>query len=61
MEGVKVSPKMHLRLRKVINVLHFVFEYYSQFTSKLTSTIARLDADAREKVKTLIDVSKWTV
>jgi hypothetical protein len=27
----------------------------------LDSTLARLDAAAREKVKTLIDVSKWTV
>jgi hypothetical protein len=49
------------RLRKVINILHFVLGYYCQFTGKLQRTIARLDASAREKIKVLIDVSKWTV
>ena len=49
------------RLRKVINILHFVIGYYGQFRDKLQRTIARLDAQAREKVRTLIDVSKWTL
>jgi len=38
-----------------------VSSYYGQFRDKLASTLARLDSEAREKVKTLIDVSKWTV
>lgn len=49
------------RLHKVINILHFVIGYYGQFREKLQRTIARLDAQAREKVRVLIDVSKWTV
>jgi len=44
-----------------VNILDFVAAYYVQFKEKLEATIARLDAEAREKVKTLIDVSKWTV
>jgi hypothetical protein len=61
LEGVKLTKAMRKRLTKVINVMDFVYSYYSQFKDKLNSTLARLDADAREKVKTLIDVSKWTV
>lgn len=49
------------RLTKVLNILHFVLGYYGQFKPKLERTIARLDAAARQKIKTLIDVSKWTV
>jgi len=49
------------RLRKVLNILHFILGYYSQFKPKLVRTIARLDAQARDKIKTLIDVSKWTL
>lgn len=41
--------------------MHFTLGYYGQFKGKLIRTIARLDAQAREKVKTLIDVSKWTL
>lgn len=59
--GLILNRKMKERLRVVVNVLNFVSSYYAQFREKLNSTIARLDADAREKVKTLIDVSKWTV
>lgn len=44
-----------------MNILEFVSSYYGQFRERLQSTIARLDANAREKIKTLIDVSKWTV
>jgi hypothetical protein len=55
------TSKQYLRLEKTLNLLNFVTSYYSQFTGKLDSTLARLDAAAREKVKTLIDVSKWTV
>lgn len=57
----RYSKRMSERLRVVVNVLNFVSNYYAQFREKLASTVARLDADAREKVKTLIDVSKWTV
>jgi hypothetical protein len=49
------------RLTMVVNILDFVSGYYGQFEDKLISTVRRLDEDAREKVKTLIDVSKWTV
>jgi 1,6-anhydro-N-acetylmuramate kinase len=41
--------------------LSFVIGYYGQFKEKLEKTIGRLDAQARDKIKTLIDVSKWTV
>jgi hypothetical protein len=49
------------RIRKVTNILHFVLGYYGQFREKLSRTIARLDAAARDKIKVLIDVSKWTL
>lgn len=49
------------RIRKVLNILHFVLGYYGQFRDKLSRTIARLDAAARDKIKVLIDVSKWTL
>ena len=52
---------MLARLTATLNILHFVAGYYGQFRDRLQSTIARLDAEARDKVKTLIDVSKWTV
>lgn len=52
---------MQARLNTVVNILDFVFGYYTQFQPKLLSTVRRLDEEAREKVKTLIDVSKWTV
>ncbi len=48
-------------MKATIHILDFVSSYYGQFRERLQSTIARLDADARDKVKTLIDVSKWTV
>ena len=46
---------------KVINILSFIHCYYGQFENKLRKTVERLDSAARTKVKTLIDVSKWTV
>ena len=52
---------MKKRLSKVINVLNFILSYYGQFAEKLRNTVDRLDGAARTKVKTLIDVSKWTV
>ena len=54
-------PLLKERLDKVINILHFILGYYGQFKDKLIRTIARLDAHARDKIKVLIDVSKWTV
>jgi hypothetical protein len=45
----------------VLNILSFVIGYYEQFKPKLGRTIARLDVQAREKIKTLIDISKWTL
>ena len=52
---------VQMRLEKVINILAFVHTYYGQFKDKLNKTVERLDSAARTKVKTLIDVSKWTV
>jgi len=49
------------RLSKVVNILAFIHGYYGQFEAKLTATVERLDSAARTKVKTLIDVRKWTV
>jgi len=56
-----IKQQMGERLGKVINMLDFIHRYYQQFQPKLVSTVERLDADARTKIKTLIDVSKWTV
>jgi hypothetical protein len=56
-----ISKAMRTRLEKVLNILCFIHSYYSQFEEKLDSTVKRLDSVAREKVKTLIDVGKWTV
>ena len=56
-----VRDKILLRLQKVLNILSFVIGYYEQFKPKLGRTIARLDVQAREKIKTLIDISKWTL
>ena len=52
---------MKIRLAKVINIVSFIHSYYAQFESKLKKTVERLDSAARTKVKTLIDVRKWTV
>lgn len=41
--------------------MEYVISYYGQFKPKLAKTIARLDEQARDKIKTLIDVSKWTL
>ena len=49
------------RLQKVLHILSFIHSYYGQFEEKLNQTVRRLDSAAREKVKTLIDVRKWTV
>jgi len=43
------------------SILFYIINYYGQFEEKLDKTIDRLDKQAREKIKTLIDVSKWTV
>ena len=52
---------MKQRLKNFINMLAFVVTYYGQFRNKLVQTVERLDSDARTKIKTLINVSKWTV
>lgn len=57
----RASPSFLVRLQSAINALNFVHEYYKQFFPKLQQTISRLDADAREKVKLLIDIKKWTL
>ena len=56
-----MSAEVKERLYKVVNVLKFVHAYYEQFSAKLESTVKRLDSAARTKVKTLIDIGKWTV
>ena len=45
----------------MLNCISFVLGYYSQFKDRLRKTTERLDAAAREKVKNLIDISKWSV
>ena len=57
----KQPEKVKIRLAKVINIVSFIHSYYAQFESKLKKTVERLDSAARTKVKTLIDVRKWTV
>lgn len=57
----KYPSQISTRLTKVINILSYVNGYYGQFKVKLEQTVLRLDDAAREKVKTLIDVSKWTI
>jgi hypothetical protein len=54
-------PRMVERYKKTRCILTFIVNYYAQFEPKLIKTIERLDAKAREKVTTLIDVGKWTV
>jgi hypothetical protein len=58
---VTSSDEMRTRMRKISNIIDFAVSYYSQFEAKLISTIERLDGAAREKVRTLIDVSKWSL
>lgn len=58
---VGMADQVKERLYKVVNVLKFVHTYYDQFSAKLESTVKRLDSAARTKVKTLIDIGKWTV
>jgi midasin len=57
----RLPEHMYARLSTLVNILDFVVGYYGQFEDKLVATVRRLDEDAREKVKTLIDVSKWNV
>jgi midasin len=61
------TPDGPLRERKlqraevVQNCITFIIGYYSQFKERLRKTTERLDAAAREKIKNLIDISKWSV
>ena len=55
------TPAMSVRLTHILNIMHYTLHYYSQFKDKLAQTINRLDQESRDKIKTLIDVSKWTV
>ena len=57
----KLPEKIATRLSRIISTLHFILNYYTQYHPKLLSTILRLEEAAREKVKVLIDVGKWTV
>ena len=59
--SAKQPDFIKIRLAKVINILSFFCSYYGQFEDKLRKTVERLDGAARTKVKTLIDVGKWTV
>ena len=60
-QSIKQPEKVKIRLAKVINIVSFIHSYYAQFEQKLKKTVERLDSKARTKVKTLIDVRKWTV
>ena len=57
----KVKSQVLKRASRVCNILVYVISYYGQFKPKLAKTIARLDEQARDKIKTLVDVSKWTL
>jgi midasin len=45
----------------VSNILHFVYMYYKQMEDKHQKVMKELQKDTEEKVKTVIDVSKWSV
>ena len=55
------SEQIRVRMGKIANVMNFAVNYYSQFEAKLIKKIETLDGAAREKVRVLIDVSKWSV
>lgn len=48
------TAQLETRLRKVLNIMHFLLTYYSQFHTKLTQTIERLDADAVSRFSILM-------
>lgn len=47
--------------RGVSNVIYFVYMYYSQLKDKHKEIMKELQTETETKIKTLIDVSKWSV
>ena len=43
------------------SVANFVRRYYQQFVPKLIEEKHELESRAKEKIQTLVDVSKWSV
>lgn len=50
-----------IQKKGVSNVLHFVYMYYSYFQEKHKNVMAALQKDTEIKIKTIVDVSKWSV
>lgn len=47
--------------RGVSNILHFVYMYYHQLQDKHKTVMHELQSETETKIKTVIDVSKWSV
>ncbi|CAI2366578.1 unnamed protein product [Moneuplotes crassus] len=45
----------------VSNILHFVYMYYKQMETKHADVMKELQKETDEKIKTVVDVSKWSV
>ena len=45
----------------VSNILHFVYMYYKQMQTKHADVMKELQKETEEKIKTVVDVSKWSV
>lgn len=45
----------------VSNVLHFVYMYYKQMETKHADVMKELQKETEDKIKTVVDVSKWSV
>jgi midasin (ATPase involved in ribosome maturation) len=50
-----------LKNRMIENLANFVRRYYAQFVPTLTEEKRDLEQKAKEKIQTLVDVSKWSV
>jgi hypothetical protein len=50
-----------IKKRGVSNVIYFVYMYYSQLRDKHKEIMKELQTETETKIKTLIDVSKWSV
>jgi len=50
-----------MRNSKLGHLVNFIRRYYSQFDETLKSEQRDLESQAREKIQTLVDVSKWSV
>jgi hypothetical protein len=51
----------HINKRGVSNILHFVYMYYNLLQDKHALVMKELQKETEEKIKTIVDVSKWSV